>query len=134
MVRRNLLVTFVAISPLSIVYLFAKDQDNGKGKGKDKHHEKSDHFRRADYAVIQRYYIGPRDLPPGLTKKYYRMGKLPPGWGKKIRPFPPELVGVLPPPPPNCDRGYIDGVAIVYDRKTRIILDTIDLIGAIAGH
>ena len=53
---------------------------------------------------------------------------------KKVRPFPPELVRTLPPLPPECERGYVDGVAIVYDRKTRIILDSIDLISAIAGH
>jgi hypothetical protein len=84
--------------------------------------------------VVQRYYHGPRDLPPGLRKKYYCTGELPPGWQKKMRPFPPELVRVLPPPPPNCERGYIDGVAVVYDRTTRIIVDSIDLIAAISGH
>lgn len=142
--RRTLLVTLVGISPLSTVYLFAKDQGKGKGRGKkDKQKpqendqgagQDSHYFRHDDYSAVQRYYSGPRDLPPGLRKKYYRTGTLPPGWQKKIRPFPPELVRVLPPPPPNCERGYIDGVAVVYDRRTRIILDSIDLISAIAGH
>jgi hypothetical protein len=63
-----------------------------------------------------------------------RTGKLPPGWEKKIKLFPPELVHVLPPPPPNCERGYVEGVAVVYDRTTRIVLDSIDLISAIAGR
>ena len=48
--------------------------------------------------------------------------------------FPSQLVRQLPPPPPNCEFGYIDGVAVVYDRKTRIILDSIDLIGAAIGR
>jgi hypothetical protein len=146
MERRKFVIALFEICPLSTVVLFAKDHNNGKGKGKgnkDKQNEKdneqgqghdSRYFRREDYATVQRHYSGPRDLPPGLRKKYYRTGKLPPGWEKKIRPFPPELVRVLPPPPPNCERGYIDGVAIVYDRRTRIILDSIDLISAIAGH
>ena len=88
-------------------------------------------FRREDYGTLQRYYSGPRDLPPGLRKKYLRSGELPPGWQKKLRPFPPELVRLLPPPPPNSERGYIDGVAVVYDRKTRIILDSFDILNAI---
>jgi len=142
--RRKLLIALFGVCPLSTVYLLAKDHDNGKGKGKKNKQNQKDndqggdqnsrYFRREDFGAVQRYYSGPRDLPPGLRKKYYRTGKLPPGWQKKIRPFPPELVRVLPPPPPNCERGYIDGVAIVYDRRTRIILDSIDLISAIAGH
>jgi hypothetical protein len=144
MERRTLLTALVGVLPLSIVSLPANAQDNGRGKGRNNRENRKDddrggdqdsrHFRREDYAVVQRYYSGPRDLPPGLRKKYYRTGRLPRGWEKRIRPFPPELVRVLPPPPPNCERGYIDGVAVVYDRKTRIILDTIDLIGAIAGR
>jgi hypothetical protein len=120
----------------------------GQGKGKGKGHNKGDgdgddqghegkhavYFRPEDRVVMERYYSGPRNLPPGLAKKYQKTGKLPPGWEKKMRPFPVELVRVLPPPPPNCERGYIDGVAVVYDRKTRIILDSIDLIAAIAGR
>ena len=140
--RRYFLVTLVATSPLSTVYLFAKDHGKGKGKENKREQDENDHrggqesrhFRHDDYRAVRSYYNGPRDLPPGLRKKYYRTGKLPPGWQTKIRPFPPELVRVLPPPPPNCERGYIDGVAIVYDRKTRIILDSIDLISAIGGH
>ncbi len=135
--RRKLLSMLYAAGPLTVLRLAAKDHGKGKGKGHDKRERDDDdrrYFRREDYAVVQRYYEGPRDLPPGLRKKYYRTGRLPPGWEKKMRPFPPELVRVLPPLPPNCGRAYVDGVAIVYDRKTRIILDSIDLISAIAGH
>jgi hypothetical protein len=144
--RRALLIASLGVSLLSIwpVSATAYDGDKGKGKGKGNKRDQDDddqgqdqnsrHFRREDYAVVQRYYSGPRDLPPGLRKKYHRTGKLPPGWEKKIQPFPPELVRVLPPPPPNCERGYVDGVAIVFDRRTRIIMDSIDLISAIAGH
>jgi hypothetical protein len=141
--RRKLLVALFGVGPLATVCLLAKDQGKGKGKGNNNKNQQDEdqggdhdsrYFRREDYGALQRYYTGPRDLPSGLRKKYYRTGKLPPGWEKKIQPFPPELVRVLPPPPPNCERGYIDGVAVVYDRKTRIILDSIDLITAIAGH
>ena len=139
--RRDFLITALGLIPLWALCASAKGQGKGKGKGKSKDKENGrsgqpdfPHFRHEDYSVVQRYYAGPRDLPPGVRKKYYRSGKLPPGWEKKIRPFPVELVRVLPPPPPNCERGYIDGVAVVYDRRTRIILDSIDLISAIAGH
>ena len=141
--RRKLLVALFGVGPQATVGLLAKDQDHGKSKGNNEengqHHDRggdhdSRYFRPEDYTTVQRYYTRPRALPPGLRKKYYRTGQLPPGWQKKIRPFPPELVRVLPPPPPNCDRGYIDGVAVVYDRRTRIILDSIDLISALAGH
>jgi len=118
-----------------IISSIAYGQGKGKGKGKGKDQDKDGtppgqggvYFRREDYAAVQHYYNGPKDLPPGLRKKYYRTGKLPPGWEKKIRPFPPELVRVLPPPPPNCERGYIDGVAVVYDVRTRIIVDFLDV-------
>ena len=142
MQRRKLLSALFGLGPLSAVCLLAQGRGKGKGKGKDKEERHGGpqgghdgpYFQRENYAVVERYYSGPRDLPPGLRKKYYRTGKLPPGWQKKIRPFPPELVRVLPPPPPNCAFGYIDGVAVVYDRRTRIILDSIDLISAIAGR
>jgi hypothetical protein len=142
--RRKLLLALFGVGPLTTVCLLAKDQGRGKSKGRNnKENQQGDdqgddrgshHFRHEDYGVVQRYYTGPRDLPPGLRKKYYRTNQLPPGWQKRLQPFPPELVRVLPPPPPNCERGYIDGVAVVYDRRTRIILDSIDLIGAIVGH
>src|SRR5215831_16890644 len=105
--RRTLLVALFGVGPQAPVCLFAKDHRKGKGKGKDdRENEQGDnqgpgrdsrYFRREDYGAVQRFYTGPRDLPPGLRKKYYRTGTLPPGWQKKIRPFPPELVRVLPP-------------------------------------
>jgi len=113
--------------------------DKGQGKGKKKGQvDRGDHdtryFQSEEYGAIERYYTGPRNIPPGLRKKYYRTGTLPPGWQKKLQPFPPELVRQLPPLPRNCERGYIDGVAIVYNRTTRLILDSIDLVSAVAGH
>jgi hypothetical protein len=110
-----------------------KDKKQGRNEGRDDDRE-SHYFRQQDYSRITQYYGGPRNLPPGLRKKYYRTGTLPPGWQKKMQPFPSELRRQLPPQPPNCEFGYIDGVAVVYDRKTRIILDSIDLVSAAMGH
>jgi len=83
--RRKLLIALFGVCPLSTVYLLAKDRDDRKGKGKqNKQNQKgndqggdqdSRYFRRDDYGAVQRYYNGPRDLPPGLRKKYYRTGK-----------------------------------------------------------
>lgn len=136
--RRSLLNSFLALSSFACACPVMEAQGKGKGHHRDDDDQDrgqdSRYFRREDDAVVQRYYNGPRNLPPGLRKKYRRTGKLPPGWQKKLQPFPPELVRVLPPPPPNCDRGYIDGFAVVYDRRTRIIIDMLDIAGAIAGH
>ena len=138
--RRKFLGFLVAL-PISGQLLFAYDHDdqghgngNGHGKGKGKDHGKGSYFRQQDYGPIVNYYQGPRNLPPGLAKKYYRTGTLPPGWEKKLQPFPSVLVQQLPPPPPNCSMGYIDGQAVLYDRTTRVIVDSIDPISALSGH
>ena len=45
-----------------------------------------------DVEIIRRHYVPKyRDLPPGLRKKYQRTGQLPPGWQKKMEPFPATL-------------------------------------------
>jgi hypothetical protein len=79
---------------------------DGKGKGKKNKHDQQEgdqgegqearYFRHDDYGAVQRYYSGPRDLPPGLRKKYHRTGKLPPGWEKKIRHFLPNWFACSP--------------------------------------
>jgi hypothetical protein len=141
MERRKLLTGLFGVLFASTSFAFANSQGKGQGNGKKKRQDdsrdgdrQSRYFRHEDYGTIAQYYGGPRNLPPGLQKKYYRTGSLPPGWQKKMRPFPPELVYQLPPRSPNCEFGYIDGVAVVYDRKTRIILDSIDLISAVTGR
>ncbi len=139
--RRKLLATCLTLFPASAVLLLAQDHGEGHGRGRDRDegHGRDNgsevrYFRPEDYASVRRYYNGPRNLPPGLRKKYDRTGTLPPGWQKKMRPFPPELLRALPPPPPNCGVGYIDGVAVVYNRATRVILDSIDILGAVTGR
>lgn len=111
------------------------NEDHGdQGDGHGRHHGGGRYLRDADYGMLQQYYAGPRDLPPGLRKKYYRTGALPPGWQKRFQPMPVVLVQQLPPVPAYYERGYLDGYAVVYDRRTRIIVDSVDLIGAIAGR
>ncbi|HVJ09583.1 MAG TPA: hypothetical protein VM554_14490 [Acidisarcina sp.] len=112
---------------------------NSEGQGQGEHgnghgHGGGRYFRDSDYGMLQQYYSGPRDLPPGLRKKYYRTGTLPPGWQKRFQPMPMVLVQQLPPVPAYCERGYVDGYAVVYDRRTRVIMDAVDMIGALSGR
>lgn len=140
--QRRTFLSLVAVVPfMGSILAFAKhgddddDHGNGHGHGHDHGHDHGHgygnghgrYFQQRDYAEIERYYRGPGDLPPGLRKKLYRTGTLPPGWEKRFQPFPPALAYRLPPPPPNCEMGYLDGRAIVFNRTTRVILDSIDI-------
>jgi hypothetical protein len=44
------------------------------------------------------------------------------------------MIQRLPPPPPYCERGYVDGYAVVYDRRTRVILDVLDIMNVATGR
>ncbi len=151
MKRRTFFGFGFSIFASSTALLLARDDEekhNGYGRkhghrededdDEDEHHRGNGHrgryFRPEDAIYLRRYYGGPVDLPPGLRKKYYRTGTLPPGWEKRFRPFPPAVIQRLPPPPPYADRGYVDGYAVVYDRRTRAILDVIDLLNAATGR
>lgn len=48
--------------------------------------------------------------------------------------MPPVLVEELPPMPAYYQRGYLDGYAVVIDPRTRVIVDAIDIAGALTGH
>ena len=65
--------------------------------------------------------------PAGLQKKLARGKPLPPGWQKKLQPFPPNVEARLGPLCGYCGRGVIDGYGVIYDRKTAIILDVVRL-------
>lgn len=64
-------------------------------------------------------------LPPGLEKHLRKNGTLPPGLQKKVSPFPPELERRLTPLGPDLRRGFIEGRAVIYNRKTSIVLDVL---------
>ena len=80
------------------------------------------YFRPADTALIGRH-CRIESLPPGLQKKLYRTGRLPPGWEKKFAPFPMVVEQQLPPVCGSCRRGLIGNFAVVFDTRTSIILD-----------
>lgn len=104
-------------------------------------------FRPQDRRVIDRYYhaypsslppgLAKRNgnLPPGLQKQLYRNGRLPPGLDKRITPFPFELEQQLPPLPGGYYRGIIGDQAVIYDPKTHLIVDAVNIaIAAARGH
>jgi hypothetical protein len=77
-----------------------------------------------DVRIIREYY-GTRfeGLPPGLEKKYRRTGQLPPGWQKKMEPFPVAVERQLEVLPPGYSRGVIDGHGVIYNPRTHVIFD-----------
>ena len=101
-----------------------KHEKHGRGKDKDDRY-----FRPDDRQIIINHYGGIQNLPPGLQKKYMRTGTLPPGWQKRIQPFPVELDRRLAPICATCRRGIIDQHGVVYDERTGAIIDVLPLRG-----
>ena len=101
----------------------------------NKHHDDDDrgeacYFRERDVRVIRDYYEPRyRSLPPGLAKKYYRTGHLPPGWERKMEPLPVAVERQLVVLPPGYRRGYVDGTVVVFEPRTQVIIDIVPLFG-----
>jgi len=94
------------------------------------HHAPGCFFQPHDVGVITEYYATQaRRLPPGLAKKYARTGQLPPGWQKKVRPFPSIVERELVVLPQAYRRGIVDGYAVVYDPETRGVVDVVAVFG-----
>ena len=82
------------------------------------------HFSIGEERAIREYYAPRhRSLPPGLRKKVARGGQLPPGWQKKMQPFPAEVERRLAPLPSDCGRGVIDGHAVIYRTRSQTVID-----------
>ncbi len=81
-------------------------------------------FSTGDVKLIHEYYAPQsRHLPRGMSKKLVRTGTLPPGWQKKMQPFPLALARRLGPVPDGFKRGVINGQAVIYNSRTDVILD-----------
>jgi len=81
-------------------------------------------FSRGDVGVLREYYAPRyRNLPPGLQKKLARTGHLPPGWERRVEPFPVLVERRLVVLPPDYRRGVIDGNAVIYAPRSGIIID-----------
>jgi len=85
-------------------------------------------FQPADVTVISESYSARgRSLPPGLKKKFYRTGHLPPGWEQRMEPVPVDVERQLVTIPKEYRRGIIDGSIVLYVPKTGAILDAVVL-------
>ena len=81
-------------------------------------------FSAREIRIIRQHYAPRyRNLPPGLQKKYARTGQLPPGWRKKVEPFPVVVERELVVLPTAYRRGVIDGHAVIYNPRTQVIVD-----------
>jgi hypothetical protein len=81
-------------------------------------------FSTGDVHVIREHYAPKyKKLPKGLQKKLARTGQLPPGWQKKIEPFPVVLERQLVVLPAGYRRGVIDGNAVIYHATRGVIID-----------
>jgi hypothetical protein len=129
-----LILAGLAVSAPSAAVAKDHDDDHGNKHGdkhwkdqgdmdRDRHRTYSEICFRDDHLRVIHDYYRPRSLPPGLQKKLYRTGQLPPGWEKRIQPFPVVVERELPRLPPDCARGYMDGYAIVYQPRSRVIVD-----------
>ena len=111
----------------------APDKDKNKGHGKQETVavDRTDTrvavhvaFSSADVQIIREHYAPRyRNLPPGLRKKVARGGALPPGWQKRYEPFPDALEHRLVRLAPEYRRGVFDGHAVIYDRRSNVIVD-----------
>jgi hypothetical protein len=129
-----LLLTMVAAGPAAAKPKHWHDDEkhsNKHGHGHDDdrdddHHAANCYFQPQDVRVIREYYEPRyRSLPPGLAKKYYRTGHLPPGWQKKMEPLPVAVERRLIVLPPEYRRGYLDGSVVVYSPRTQVLIDVI---------
>ncbi len=84
------------------------------------------YFRSGDARLIQEH-CRIQSLPPGLQKKLYRTGHLPPGWEKRFQPFPAVVERQLPPVCVGCRRGLFGSFAIVFNERTSVIVDIVAL-------
>lgn len=133
---KRLMFATAALLLLGVVAVHADQKSRGKShkaaKAESTRYDDRDgrrvaasiRFTTGEVRVIREYYAPRyRSLPPGLQKKVRRGGQLPPGWRKKMQPFPMELERQLGPLPRDCGRGVIDGHAVIYDSRTRAIID-----------
>jgi hypothetical protein len=106
-----------------------EDQDD-RGFDHRDHSARNCYFQARDARIINEYYAPrSRALPPGLQKKLYRTGHLPPGWERKMQPLPVAVERELVPVPSGYSRGYVDGYAVVYSPRTHVVIDFVAVFG-----
>ena len=105
--------------------------EHGKGKGKKEHKRYYSDRNRDELMGWYRQHesnlppgLAKKDrLPPGLERQLVVNGELPPGLQREVHPCPPEIIGYLPPPPPDTEHVLIGGQIVLWNRNTHIVLD-----------
>jgi hypothetical protein len=131
--RKAMYLAIVGLLTASVALANDSKNEHGKGK-KEANDERVDvsgttvavhvTFLPREVRIIREYYAPRyRNLPPGLEKKYRRTGQLPPGWQKKMEPFPVAIERQLQVLPAGYERGVIDGHAVIYNHRTQVIAD-----------
>ena len=130
--RSLIIFALAAGSLLTPQVVKARDHDDDHGRkhwrdnddeDRDRHHRYGDECFRDEHLRVIRDYYRVHELPPGLAKKYYRTRELPPDWDRRVQPLPYEVERGLPPVPPGCARGYVDGYAVIYQPRTHFVID-----------
>jgi hypothetical protein len=142
---RKLAVAVLAVALTPVCFGAGKDS-KGKGKGAGAAEHDSTRvavniFVGGDREIIREYVakypqgglppgLAKRggDLPPGLEKHLRKKGHLPPGLQKKVTALPLDLEGRLHPLEPGLRRGFLEGRAVIYNQKTALVLDILDLL------
>jgi Ni/Co efflux regulator RcnB len=107
-----------------------RDHDNIHDSDRDR---RDFHFRPEHERALRSHYSGPKQIPQKYRHhEFSRDRHLPPGWQSRIRPVPVAAYRELPPIPANCSVGYLDGYAVVYDKRSQVIVDALRLIGDLA--
>jgi hypothetical protein len=117
-----LLAVLMSVAPVA-----AKHWHENEKHGK-KHSDRAAtcYVQPRDVRIIREYYEPRRrSLPPGLAKKFYRTGHLPPGWERKMEPLPVAVERQLVVLPPEYRRGFIDGSIVVYSPRTQMMIDVV---------
>ena len=117
---------FAGATPLEASQRGKKHSKHGSVHADARHASAEVHvvFTSRDVGIIRQHYAPRyRSLPPGLQKKYARTGQLPPGWQKRMEPFPVIVERELVVLPSGYRRGVLDGHAVIYNPRTQVIID-----------
>lgn len=135
---------WICVAAAAVILLtpavFAQGKGKGHGRGHQEHAAANPNAAPLDRDVIVNYYREtPGGLPPGLAKRgglppglenqLRRNGTLPPGLAKKMAPLPRALQAQLGSCPPDVRRGIIGGIAVMYNSKTGLVLDSVVIAG-----
>lgn len=103
---------------------YERDRDWDRHGDRDRDDRRGDrYFVEREVHVIREYYRPHyRALPRGVRHHYYRTGRLPRGWERRMRPIPVYVERELVVLPREYHRGIIDGHAVVYNSRG-VILD-----------